>query len=582
MRFFNEIKRRHVHRMVVLYAVVAWLIMQVTEVVKDLANLPDWVGPAVLGLLATGFPIALIFSWFYELTPEGVALEEDIAKSGSTTSVSSRRVNFVVISLLCAAVLMFAYDKWWTRELSVTSLAVLPIKAISTDVELGYLAEGITEVLIGELGRIKGLRVTSRTSASRYKSTDKLLPDIASELGVDALLEGSMQQTNGKLRVNLHLIDGRADRQLWAGNFDRDYVDILALQGEVVRSIADEIRLSLSTESQAQAARRQPSSPEALRFWAIGNHHLKALKPESFTIAMQAFNQAIEIDPGFAPAYAGIAQAYAYMQSWHGRERPLLHLESAKAAAQSAISLDPEQADAYFALGMIHSFQWQWEAAEQAYRKAWELNPSDTTGLLWFANFMAAMGRMDEAMEIARYAVEIDPFSPAILNELGAMSFYTGDPEAALKYYETSLHLEPGFHQTLWMLAEYYINVEEYDEAAQYLDRFMENLDSAPATITALVGGLYLMLGNEDDARHILHVLLERREITYAQPMAFVYLYDYFGEHEPALHWLEVAYREHDPALMWLKAEAEGAFQELQDYPRFRKILDRLDFPDSN
>ena len=387
MGLLSEIRRRNVHRMAALYAVAAWLIMQLTEVMMSLADLPTGIGVVVLALLAIGFPIALVFSWFYELTPEGLSLEKDVESGNSISHITGRRLDFMIIAVLSAAVILFAYDKWSIGEPTITSVAVLPIKALSADPELGYLADGMTEVLIGELGRIDELRVTSRTSAMHYKATNKVLPVIARELDVDALVEGSIQHYEGKLRIGLQLIDGRTDRQLWSRFFVSDFGDILTLQGEVARAIAKEVQITLTPEAEAHFARRQTTSPEALRFWVIGNHHLKGADPDSFQKALLAFKEAIQRDPEFADAHAGIAQTYASLGSWHGAQELETILPLARSAADNAIRLNPDLAAAHFALGMIRRYDWEWEGAERAYRNGNQLNPSDSIGLIGIRQF---------------------------------------------------------------------------------------------------------------------------------------------------------------------------------------------------
>ena len=214
MSLLSEIKRRNVFRMAGLYLVAAWLIMQVAGELVDLAHLPDWVGPAVLALLALGFPIALVLSWSYELTPEGIALDKDVEPGDSKTRARGRRLDFVVISLLCAAVLLFAYDKWWPSSQTIRSVAVLPFTSLGADADLGYLADVMAVELGNELGRIDTLSIRSRKSMDSYRATNKLLPQIASELQVDALIDGSIQQFEDELRITLQLVDGRTDQQL--------------------------------------------------------------------------------------------------------------------------------------------------------------------------------------------------------------------------------------------------------------------------------------------------------------------------------------------------------------------------------
>ena len=216
MGLVSELRRRNVFRMAVLYVVAAWVIMQVAEVVVTLAALPDWSGKTILTLLAVGFPISLIFSWFYEITPEGISLEKDVDPAESITHITGRRLDFIVISLLCAAVILFAYDKWWISGPPITSIAVLPLDNLSNDPEQEYFAVGMTDVLTDTLAQVNGLRVISRISANRYKTRDRTLPEIAGELDVDAIVDGSVQSTGDKIRLTLQLVDGRTDRHLWS------------------------------------------------------------------------------------------------------------------------------------------------------------------------------------------------------------------------------------------------------------------------------------------------------------------------------------------------------------------------------
>jgi len=291
MSLVSELRRRNVLRMAVLYAVAAWLIVQVAEVLIDLAKLPEWIGTTTLALLAIGFPIALIFSWFYEITPAGISLEKDVARGDSITHVTGRRLDFIVISLLCAAVILFAYDKWWIGAPPITSIAVLPLVNLSGDPEQEYFTDGMTEALTAELGRIKALRVISRTSAMHYKATDKLLPEIARELGVDALLEGSVLRAGDEVRITVQLVHGPTDQHLWSRNFQRDLQDILALQGEVARAIAEEIQITLTPQTETLLARARTVDPEAYTLWLKGNFHLGGLNEASFRRALALYKE---------------------------------------------------------------------------------------------------------------------------------------------------------------------------------------------------------------------------------------------------------------------------------------------------
>ena len=234
--------------MAVLYAVTAWLIMQAAEVVIGLAHLPDWIGPTILGLLAVGFPIALIFSWFYELTPEGISLEKDFDRSESITHVTGRRLDFIVISLLCAAVILFAYDKWWMRGPPEKSIAVLAFTNMSNDPEQEYFSDGISEELLNVLAKIPGLRVAARTSSFQFKDENRDVIDIGQQLNVTHVLEGSVRKAGSQLRITAQLIDASNGFHLWSDTYDRELANIFAVQDEISAAIVNTLKEHLGLQ----------------------------------------------------------------------------------------------------------------------------------------------------------------------------------------------------------------------------------------------------------------------------------------------------------------------------------------------
>jgi TolB-like protein/Tfp pilus assembly protein PilF len=580
MGLFSELRRRNVYRMAVLYAVTSWLIMQAAEVVMTLASLPEWTGRLTLILLAIGFPIALVLSWFYELTPEGISLEKDIRPGESITHVTGRRLDFIVIALLCAGLLVFAYDKWWMSGPPITSVAVLPLESLSSDPEQGYFADGMTEVLTAQLAQIESLRVISRTSAMHYKDTDMSLPDIARELGADAIVEGSIQPAGDEVRFTIQLIDGRTDRHLWSRSYLRDLGDVLSLQGEIARAISGEIEITLTPQSEARLARDRAVDRHALRLWAVGNHHLKGFSEDSFDKALQAFQEAVRLDPDFADAYAGIAQTYTFLGSWHAARAVDTVLPLAKAAAEKAIQLDPDLAEAHFALAGIHRLDWEWEDADREYRKGRGLDPSDTLGLVEYANFLTAMGRSNLAIEVATHAVKLDPLSPGAHNELGGALWFAGQDEAAFKKFWEALQLDPEFFQTQWVLSDYYTWAGEYDKALPFLERLKQDFETLAPVMIGLVGANFAMAGRRDDALEMLAHLLKRTETEYIPGSAFAYLYAGLDDFDETVAWLEVAYEQQDLSMIFLKVDPN--FAALHSDARFQEILSRMDFPETN
>jgi len=565
--------------MALLYVVAAWLIMQVTEVMIALAELPTGTGQIVLVLLAIGFPFALILSWIYELTPEGLSLESDTKAGQSITHITGRRFDFVVIALLCAAVTVFAYDKWWMSGPPITSVAVLPLENLSTEPGQQSFVDGMTEILTAELGQIRALQVVSRTSAMRYAKTGKSLPEIARELNVDAIVEGSVQQAGDEARFTLQLIDGRTDRNLWSQSYQRNLRDVLTLQGEIARTVSDEIQITLSPQTEARFAQERSVTSDALRLWVVGNHHLKGYSSEHFEKALQAFTEASNRDPEFAGAFAGIAQAYTNLGGWYGSKEPRNVLHLARSAAEEAIRLDPSLAEAHFALAEIHRFEWNWNAAEREFEQGMRLNPSDTTGMLLYVNFLGSMGRFDESTEVAKKAVRLDPLSPAVYNELALSLLLAGMRDDALEQYEKSQQLDPDLYWTQWSLAEFHISASEHGKAMPYMAKLRDKLDSLPPSIIGLVGGLYGRAGLHDDAKDILSYLLTRRENEYIPASTVAYLYVGLKDEEASLAWLQKAFNERSIQLTWLNEDYW--WDGLRDDPKFIDILARMNFPDA-
>jgi TolB-like protein len=350
MRLVTELRRRNVLRMAVLYVIAAWLIMQVTEVVKDLASLPGWVGPTVLGLLAIGFPIALIFSWFYELTPEGIALEKDIQPGESMTHVSGRRLDFIVISLLCAAVILFAYDKWWTPDPPDRSVAVLPFVNMSGSADTDYFSDGLTETLLHTIARLPDLKVPARTSVFFFKGQDTDVSEIAEQLGVSNLLEGSVQRDGNKVRIVAQLIEAETGFSLWSDTYDREMSDVFAVQDDIANSVAEALQVAL-----LGAAPATPVASLATRNTQAYEKYLQALEQKniasygSLAAAEGLFKEALSLDPYFAEATVELAKTYN-MQA----ETGLLTYEEATARIRplldQALRLDPDDGRA---LGML-------------------------------------------------------------------------------------------------------------------------------------------------------------------------------------------------------------------------------------
>lgn len=533
----STLRHRNIHRMAALYLAAAWLITQVTEVLMGLARLPSGTGVMVLSLLAVGFPAALVISWFYS-------------------------------------------DKWWTLGSPIMSFAVLPLESHGVDSGQLHFADGITELLTSELGRIDGLRVVSRASTKRYAETDKPLRVVAKELNVDALVSGSVQWDDEQVKIGLRIHDGETGWQLWSHKFRSHYGGILLLKREIAQAVADEIQASVTAETKQSLASKPRADAEAVKLWLSGFHHLKHNTDDSIAKAFAAFNEAIERDSEFAEAYAGLAQAYLFLTGYNSLEKSDWVLPAARVAADAAIRLDPNLAEAHYALGDIHRCEWSWEAADREFSKGRTLDPNDSFGLFNYSNFLGSMGRHEEAIEAALRGIEVDPFLAGGFGELGFAYWNAGRDDEARHMYKKALELEPGFQKLQSLLALSHIRSGNLDAALRHLKMADSHLDSASPIVLARTGLAYGLIGRENDTRRVLSILQARMKSGYVQPAPVAYVYIGLGEYDEALIWLETAFKERDLSLTWINED--WAFDDIRSNPRFQEILSRMDFPNNN
>ena len=460
------------------------------------------------------------------------------------------------------------------------SIAVLPLANLSRDPEQEYFVDGMTDTLITELSRISALRVISRQSVIRFKGTNLPMPEIAQKLNVDWVVEGSALLIGEQVRITAQLIEAATDQHLWADAYDRDLRDVLAIHSEVASAIAREIRIVITPEEAARLASVREVNPETYQLWLKGHFHLRnLLNQESFERARGLFLQAIKIDPQYAPAHAGLARAYMFLGSWHASGSPRYFFGLAKAAVEHAIELDPAVADAHIVLSRIRFMSdWDWAGAERAYKKQIALDPSGTYGRIGYANFLIAMGRFNESIEIGRQTLALDPLSPDAYNELGWALSYADRDEEALELFRAGLEIEPDRVQTHGLIMLIDVKNGEYDKALASLEQGELDLQTMPPAYLGLFGQIYGLAGRQTKARAILAELRERRtrgEYVPASSLADVHIG--LGEYDEALQWLETAYDERDVRLVWLNQSWE--YERVRADPRFQAMLDRMNFP---
>ena len=474
---------------------------------------------------------------------------------------------------------LFAYIQQTSQVPSVRTIAVLPLDSLSDDPDQAFFARGITDLLTTELSQIVGLGVISRTSADNYGDSDKSLPQIGSELGADALIEGTVQADDDEVLINLQLIDARSDRHLWSRPYRRRVGDVLTVQGEVVREIADEIAIAVDPQLDARLGREREAEPEAIREWMLGYHFLhQSFQEGTLEKATARFENAVRLDPEFAQAHASLAIAYVFEGMWMGTSDPNKVLPLAISSAHRALDLDPSLADAHFALAKIHRLNWQWDAAEQKFRRGRDLQPSNASGLISYANFLTAMGRFEEAIEIALEAVRLDPLGPIAHNELAFAYWMSGDVEESHRWFERSIDIDPDFRQTELVMPYFYLEIGQPDKALALLDKMRGNLDDYLSLDIGYAAITYADMGHRERATELLNYLLERKDSVEVRAFAIALAYYGLDDYDKTLDWLEQSHEERNLSLHWLKNENEMV--ELRDHPRFVALLENLDFPD--
>ncbi len=387
-------------RMAVLYAVGAWLVMQIAEVVITLAGLPSWTGRIVLILVAVGFPIALVLSWFYELTPEGVSRDEDVDRAAAMTQVTGRRMDFIIIAMLCAAVILFAWDKWRPRGPIDQSIAVLAFENMSGDPEQEYFADGISEELLNLLAKVPDLHVTSRSSAFSFKGKDTPAPVLAEQLKVAHVLEGSVRKDGDRVRITAQLIEAPSDRHLWSESYDRKFDDIFAVQSEIAAAIVAALRPRLVSPEDAAPNAVSSASVSAYDLYLRGR---ELIRKREAAEAEEFLQRAVWLDSTFARAHAQLAIATMLERSGVN-ETARHHLEEAE-------KLEPGLAETHAARALAALYLDDPESAADHARKALSLNPSDIDAMNWLQVALRRLGRYGEAYAIVEQMLEKDPLS---------------------------------------------------------------------------------------------------------------------------------------------------------------------------
>lgn len=523
MRLVSELRRRNVLRMAVLYVVIAWLIVQVADALIDLAQLPGWIGTTTLWLLAVGFPIALVFSWFYELTPEGISLERDVDPAESITHVTGRRLDFIVISLLCAAVILFAYDKWWMGEPPGQSIAVLPFVNMSDDPGNEYFSDGMSEEILNLLSRIQDLKVIARTSSFSFKGKNEDVRVIGQTLGVKTVLEGSVRKSGDQVRITVQLIDVSDGSHIWSETYDRTMTDIFAVQDDVAAAIIDALQIHVSTAP----SRGQPTAnPEAYALFLKARASVNVFE---WLEAEELLLTAVGLDPKFAEAYEMLAFTYWYVGGDVEAQRRIGEI-SAK-----AIELDPSLVLAQTMYQTTIFGPYTHLRALQASERANRIQPDDPWLMEGLAYLLLEYGYLDEALEVSERYVEIDPLSLIARSHWAAALYAVGRTSEAIDALDFLTWSNRDLSYASWIIAGVYLVENRAQTALAYSESWLQKQDNLDATWFG-----ELVTGARDPASgqayldrripQIIASIADEDTVPWQEGLASLYLY--FGYHD--------------------------------------------------
>jgi TolB-like protein/Tfp pilus assembly protein PilF len=497
MSLFNELKRRNVFRVGLAYLISAWVIAQVAELILDSIEAPPWVMQTILMLLGLGFIIALIISWAYEITPEGIKKEKDVVRDESITNMTAKKLDYITIAGVLLVVVLFAYQQLNPAssvekitvgplsetavevaavesqpvvEISNKSIAVLPFTNMANDPNNEPFTLGLHDDLLTHLSKISALKVISRTSVMEYKDTTKKIKDIAQELGVANILEGGVQRSGNQIRLNVQLIDAATDEHLWAEIYDRELTaaNIFSIQTEVSKAIAAALKAQLTTAENQSIAMVPTDNLDAYNDYLAGRQLLAKRDSESLKQARILFQQAAALDPNYAQAYVGEASALRLLTEYSDLSYDEMFALGEPLIAQ-ALALDPLLADGHTIKAAYLDEAGNYEEAERTYLYALSLNPNNAEAYHWYGHMLRIdLGRTEKALAIHRKAAELDPLSDVILANVGWSLRANGELQAALKQFQLGHQKSPIYPGALNGLAWVNDDLGNYTDAIRY------------------------------------------------------------------------------------------------------------------
>ena len=591
--FFAELKRRNVYKVAVAYAVVAWLLIQAASIVLPTFEAPAWTMKVLIAALSIGFPLAVVLAWAFEITPKGIKRESEVLPDESITAHTGRKLVGITIALAAIAAGLLTFQFLRTKravtaaptssiaavalaapiKVSDKSIAVLPFENLSSDKENAYFAEGVQDEILTRLAKVADLKVISRTSTQRFKSSPNDLPQIAKQLGVLHILEGSVQKSGDSVRVNVQLINAVTDAHLWAEIYDRKLTDIFTVESEIAKTIADTLQAKLTGSERNAIAQTATEDPLAHELYTKG-HHFWGLRGDNLPRAIEFYNQAIARDPNYALAYAGLGETYILLPYYTGAD-PNEVRPKGRAAARKALELNPNLAEAHNAMGKILATDdIDLQQAIREYQRAIELSPNYAGAHHWLGNGpLLSLARFDEAIAEGKRSVELDPLSAVNLVDLGLNYTYAHRFREAEAEFKKALELDPTFAYVHWSYGIALQTSGDLEGArAQYAAAHARANDTQAITMRAQLSA---KMGQPAEAVKALATLEELAKHQYVEAYNRALLYLSLGQKDEALAALEQSYAERDGDSIG-SIKVDSLLDPLRGDPRFEALVQKV------
>ena len=583
--FLAELKRRNVYKVAVAYIVAGWALSQGIAQVLPVFDVPNWTIRLIVVLIIIGLPVALVLAWAFEITPEGIKRTEMADRMPAAAQRKKHTWIYIVVVGAIVSITLFFLGRYSAISgaprhseaatgIPEKSIAVLPFDNLSRDPDNAYFAEGVQDEILTRLAKVADLKVISRTSTQHFKSVPENLPQIAKQLGVTNILEGSVQKAKDQVRVNVQLINALTDAHLWAEIYDRKLTDLFSVESDIAKTIADTLQAKLTGSESTAMSNKPTENPEAYELYLKGRFFWNKRTGQDLKTACDYFQQAIAIDPHYATAYAGLAESYILIPLFDAGS-PQDYFPKAKAAAERAIELQETSAEAHTALGLLLCFSdVNFAQSEKEFKRAIELNPNYATAHHWFGNaLLVALGRFDEAISENERAVELDPLSLIINADLGSTFMMARQYDQAIAQLQRTLTLDNKFGYTHWNLGEaLYLKGDKAAAIAEY--KKARTLDDDPQ-IVALLGRAYADTGQKDQALELVRELEARARQQFVRGYLIALVYIGLGDKTKAIDCLEREYLNHDNIdTAWIRADP--MLDPLRGDPRFEALAEKI------